>query len=157
MRHCLCLFVVSLFVASTAARDIFVDNRLGDDRRDGTTPVIVGETGPCRSIAKALRIARPEDRIVLANTGRPYRESITLEGAKHSGTSRYPFTLYGNGAVLDGTVPLAGATWEYVGGQIFHTRPPHMSYQQLFLNDLPAVRTQPPANVRPQLAAREWY
>ena len=33
---------------------------------------------------KALRIADRGDQIVIANTGQPYREGISLQGARHS-------------------------------------------------------------------------
>ena len=148
--------------ASAPARDIFVNNQIGDDRRAGVLPQPAGEGGgPCRSIAKALRIAQPGDRIILANTGVPYRESITVQGPRHSGTDSYPLVISGNGATLDGTVSLADAAWEYVGNNTFRTRPLRMSFQQLFLDDQPAVRKQPgsgpPVNGQPpQLAPREW-
>src|SRR6266567_3812414 len=58
---------ILLACTSASAGDIFVDNVLGDDRRGGTTAIVTGEGGgPCLSIAKALRIAQPGDRIVVA-------------------------------------------------------------------------------------------
>jgi hypothetical protein len=162
MRTCV-LTVLSMaagifwFCSSVCGGDIFVDNVLGDDRRTGTIASVAGgQGGPCRSIAKALRIALPGDRIVLANTGQPYRESITVQGPNHSGSDRFPLVIAGNGATLDGTMPLAEAAWEYVGEDTYRTHPPHMSYQQLFLSDQPAIRKQPPAGQFPQLAPREW-
>jgi len=146
-----------LTVASAPAREIYVNNQLGDDRRGGWLPRPAGEGGgPCRSIAKALRIAQPGDRIVVANTGQPYREGITVQGPRHSGTDSYPLVILGNGATLDGTLSLVDAVWEYAGSNTFRTRPPRMSFQQLFLDDLPAARKQPPAVEPPQLAPREW-
>jgi len=148
---------ILLACTSAAARDIFVDNVLGDDRRAGTMAVVVGEdVGPCRSISKALRIALPGDRIVVTNTGQPYRESITLQGPNHSGDDRFALAIVGNGATLDGTYSLANARWEYAGNNTFRTRPPHLSYQQLFLDGQPLVRKQPPPGQSPQLAPHEW-
>jgi len=146
----------SLPFGTAMASDIFVNNQTGDDRLAGTLPEAVGLLGPCRTIAKALRIAGPRDRIIVANTGMPYRESITLQGARHSGSDDFPFIIVGNGATLDGTVPLGEATWEYVGREIFRTRPPYLSFQQLFLGNQPAARKQPAAGKFPDLAAREW-
>jgi hypothetical protein len=143
--------------ASAAARDIFVDNLIGDDRRAGSSAAVVGDQGgPCRSIAKALRIAQPGDRIVIAKTPEPYREGITIQGPRHSGSDRFPLVIVGNGATLDGTVPLAEAHWQYTSNNTFRTRPAHMSYQQLFVDDQPAVRHQPPPGQLPQLALHEW-
>jgi hypothetical protein len=146
-----------LTAAAAPARDIHVNNRLGDDRRSGANPEPQGEDGgPCRSIAKALRIAQPGDRIVIANTGEPYREGITVQGPRHSGTDAFPLLIEGNGAMLDGTMSLAGASWEYVGKDTFRTRPPRMSFQQLFLDNAPAARKRPVDGKVPALAPREW-
>lgn len=146
----------SLLCGASDARDIFVNNQTGDDRRGGTLDQPQGILGPCRSIAKALRIAEHGDHIILANTGEPYREGITLQGPRHSGSDVFPFVIVGNGATLDGSISLADAAWEYVGRATFRVRPPFLSFQQLFLDNQPAVRKQPPPNKFPELAAREW-
>jgi hypothetical protein len=155
MRKFVITAALCLIGLTAQARDIFVNNVVGDDRRGGTLPLPVGESGgPCRTIAKALRIAEASDRIVIADTGEPYREGITLQAARHSGTDRFPFVIVGNGATLDGTISLAGADWDHVAAHTFRTRPPHMSFQQLFLNGQPAVRRAP--EQRLQLKPLEW-
>jgi len=158
MRLAIFLAAVLLAVCDlVAARDIFVNNLLGDDRRGGTMAEVRGEgSGPCRSIAKALRIAVPGDRIVVANTGEPYREGITVQGPRHSGMDRFPTVISGNGATLDGTMPLEGAVWQFAGKGMFRTRPIHKSFQQLFLSGEPLVRKQPAAGELPELGPREW-
>jgi hypothetical protein len=148
--------IVLLAAGPLVARDIYVNNVTGDDRRGGSAAEPSGAGGPCRSIAKALRIAQPSDRIIVANTGQPYRESITLQGPRHSGDERYPFVISGNGAVLDGRMNMADAVWEYVSDETFRTRPLRMSFQQLFLDDQPAVRNQPRPGQPPALAPRQW-
>ena len=140
-----------------AGRDIFVDNVHGDDRKGGEAPNSQGEVGgPCRSIRKALLIARPGDRLVLANHGVPYRECVTIQGARHSGDENFPFHLQGNGATLDGTMSLADAQWEHYAGHIFRTHPARMSYNQLFLNDQPLVRRRPASAGPSELKPLEW-
>lgn len=156
LRYSCSLAMTLLVVASASARDIFVDNVTGDDRRGGSLPTAQGNLGPCQTIAKALRIAQPGDRIVLTSTGQPYRESITIQGPRHSGSDRYPFTLVGNGATLDGTTSLAGAHWQYVANNIFRTRPILKSFQLLFLDDQLAARKPATDGKVPVLAAREW-
>src|SRR5215203_4140509 len=113
MRFAIILTISTLAAGTSAsARDIFVNNLLGDDRRGGTMAEVGGENvGPCRSIAKALRIATPGDRIMVANTGQPYREGISVQGPWHSGLDRFPTVISGNGATLDGTMSLADASW----------------------------------------------
>jgi hypothetical protein len=123
------------------ASDIFVDNVAGDDRRDGSSPTSVGlRGGPCRTIARALQLASGADRVIIAKTDQPYRESITLQAGKHSGTMQKPFELIGNGATLDGSQPIPITGWEHVRGEIFRFRPARMSHQVLYLGQRPALR-----------------
>ena len=93
-----------------------------------------------RTITRALQLAGNGDTIVLANTNVPYRENISLVGSRHSGTPQQPFTIRGNGAILDGSAPVPPEAWESYRGAVFRFSPPRMGYQQLFLDDRPAVR-----------------
>jgi len=154
------LIVAAALVAgagSAPAADIYVNNVLGNDRSDGRRPE-PGEFGPVRSIARALQLAQGGDRIVLADTGQPYRESISLVGSRHSGAGGRPFVLDGNGAVLDGSVPVPPEAWRHYRGQVFRFQPPGKAFQQLLLGTVPALRA--PADHRasepPPLAPLEW-
>jgi hypothetical protein len=77
MRYALFVLLSLCLAESTFGRDIFVDNRNGDDRRNGSTPTSEGAfTGPVRTIAKAVRLCSGGgDRIILINSGEPYREA----------------------------------------------------------------------------------
>lgn len=145
--------------ATTLARDIYVDNVAGDDRYRGAAPAAsnVGG-GPVRTIARALRLCRRGDRVVLADTGEPYRECITLHGMRHSGAADRPFVIIGNGAVLDGSTPVPTEAWEQYEGYIFRFRPARMAYQQLFLDNRPLVRVAVDNNQLelPKLEPFEW-
>jgi hypothetical protein len=143
------LVLTAFFLGSAAcftaipviASDIFVDNVSGDDRRDGSSPGPVGlRGGPCRTIARALQLATGADRVIIAKTDQPYRESITIQAGKHSGTLQKPFELIGNGATLDGSQPIPITGWEHVRGDIFRFRPTRMSHQILYLGQRPALR-----------------
>jgi len=127
--------------ATAAARNIFVNNVAGDDRREGRgeKPSSQG-TGPCRTIEKALRVAQEGDIVVLANTGEPYRESISLDGPRHSGAFATPFIIEGNGATLDGTKEIPVGAWQQYDQYIFRFRPLHRQYQQLYLDGIPCRR-----------------
>ena len=117
--------------------DLYVDNIAGDDSLDGRSPSIgrEGHTGPFRTISRALRIAGPDSRISLARTAKPYRESFTLVGRAHD-----RIVLEGNGAIIDGSLPVPPDAWEHFTDDIFRFRPRLMTYQQLLLNDLPLDR-----------------
>lgn len=153
------VLVLCLPAVPAAARDIHVSNVAGDDRATGRAPQPNADlTGPVRTIAKALRLAERGDRIVLANTGEPYRESVSLVGSRHSGSSWQPFVLEGNGAVLDGSAPVPKDGWEHYLGTVHRFRPPLLGYQQLFLKGRPAPRVMPAlfAQAPPELKPLEW-
>ncbi|PQO42104.1 right-handed parallel beta-helix repeat-containing protein [Blastopirellula marina] len=129
-----------IFSASTArGADLFVNNVSGDDRNAGRHESgNQGSDGPVRTIAKALRVAHKGDRIILANTGAPYRESITLQAGNHSGWPGFPFTLVGNGAILDGTATIPIEQWKHVQSDVYCFAPTYKQYQMVFLDGKPA-------------------
>ncbi len=160
MRYASVVVIVWLgLAASTSARDIFVDNVAGDDRFDGALASTgSGGSGPIRTIACALRKAQKADRIVLAATGQPYRESLTLQAGRHSGITGHPFEIVGNGAILEGAGPVPSDAWEHADGGVFRFAPPRMSYQMLFLDGQPADRvtvTRSTLNL-PELKPLQW-
>jgi hypothetical protein len=134
-----CIACFAVCVSPAVARDIYVNNLTGDDRNDGGAPVMVGVYGgPHRTLTRALRAARKGDRIIVANTGQAYSESITLQGGRHSGYPDAPFEVIGNGAVLDGTEPLLPDAWTYVDGGVFRYRVPRSTGHLLYLDGKPA-------------------
>ena len=137
--------LVAVSVPSTAswARDIYVNNSLGDDRNDGSAAVVAGvRIGPYRTLSRALAATHTGDRVHVANTGEPYRESITLQGARQSGFPDAPFELVGNGAMLDGSQPVPPDAWSYVEGNLFRFRPPKTAFQMLYLDGKPVRRRE---------------
>lgn len=154
----LALVAGSLLAGDALAADLFVDNLAGDDRNNGQGAATISHgNGPVRTIGKALRLARAGDRILInPNDGQPYRECVTLQGGAHSGFGDIVLEIVGNGAVLDGSLSLAEATWEVVGEDLYATRPPKMSFQQLFLGGQPAVRVQGTGDAIPELQPRQW-
>lgn len=160
MRLATAAIVICLLLLSraTIARDIFVDNLGGDDVDNGATATSEGfGNGPYRTIAKALRNADKGDRIVLANTGEPYRESVTFQAGRNSGYSDQPILLDGNGATLDGSMPIPANAWEQTREDVHRFRPPLVSHQQLFIDGKPATRRHMSADGRPPTLKRlEW-
>jgi hypothetical protein len=153
------LLVWAAAVADSSARDLFVDNVGGDDRFDGAAATTLGgRSGPCRTITNALRKAHKGDRIIVAPTGRPYYESITLQSGRHSGIAGQSFEIIGNGAVLDGTAPVPRLAWKHVNNGIFCFAPPRTSYQMFFLDNVPPRRVpvERGAISLPELKPLEW-
>ena len=134
----------------TAAREIYVNNISGSDLLDGSlaSNSDVGR-GPYRSITRALKAAEPGDHLIIANTQRPYRESVTLEGSRHSGTPYQPFSIESAGAVLDGSKNIPQDAWQHVSGDVFRFQPFKKDFAQVFLDGAPAVR-------RPASDSEDW-
>jgi hypothetical protein len=158
LRAIISLLCLACCPAPAVAKDIFVDNAQGVDRNNGATALPQGAgNGPVRSISRALLLAEKADRVILANTGLPYQESLTLQAGWHSGFDRsFPFRLVGNGAVLDGTAPVPPEAWETFLGPVFRFQPPRMAHQTLLLEDQPLVRKPLLAGRLPALQPLEW-
>ena len=155
----LILGLLLAFAARADGRDIFVDNAIGDDLLDGSVPMaITDRAGPTRTLAKALRLAQNGDAIVLAKTGRHYRESISLVGGDHGGNIVNEFIILGNGATLDGSFPAPPDAWEHYSGDVYRMQPERMAFAQLFIDDKPAIRRELPSDRlrADQLGVREW-
>ncbi len=152
------LVLVAMLGAPAAARDIFVSNTGGNDANSGRQPKNIARDGPVQTIAKALRLAVGGDRILLAPSGEPYRESVGINGLRLSGTARQPLVIVGNGAVLDGSAPVPVGMWKHVGGGVYRFHPPQLGFQQLFLDDRPAARVavDHTATSPPKLQPRQW-
>lgn len=161
MKFCLRWLAVVLFVASSCpsayARDYFVNNRLGDDHNSGGGESTAGAgNGPTRTIGRALLLADRGDRIIIANSGEPYREGLTLQGAHHSGTELRPFTILGNGAVLDGSVAVPDSDWLPFEKDVVRFHPPRRAFQTFFIEDQPAQRAKLNFAELAQLEAKQW-
>lgn len=155
---CLALFVYGGLDAACATT-FYVDNMQGDDRFDGLSERNAGGLqGPVRTIDRALRIADHGDRVVIANTGEPYRESISLYGNRNSGYPDLPFLIEGNGAILDGAAPIDHRAWRHVRGNLFRFRPTAISYQQLYSEGFPLekIDVDPTRPLIPQLKPGQW-
>lgn len=152
------LTALAALASAACGKDIFVNNQAGDDRNDGyLATTAVGGSGPVRTIARALRTAEKGDRILLANTGEPYRESISVQAGWHSGYEHRPFIIEGAGAILDGSKPVPQDAWEAVGDEVFRFQPQRLAHQQLFRDDRPLVR-KPVVDPyqMPKLEPLEW-
>ena len=163
MLHARLIFLrcaAGLLVSFAAAGDIYVDNVLGDDVLDGSsTAVLDAAHGPFRTITRALREqATPGSHIILANSGQPYRESVSMVGSRHSNSSSQPFTIEGRGAVMDGSTAVPTNAWQWVRDDVFSFQPQRKQYQQLFVNSAPAVRApeKPFQTKVPSLEPMQW-
>jgi hypothetical protein len=163
MRTILNLFwticLAFVLASRSDARDIFVSNVAGDDRGDGrANQAILPGGGPVRSIAKALRLAAAGDRIIIQNTGLPYHEALSLIGSQHGGSLRGPLVIEGNGATIDGSVPIADEARMPLSEDVFACRPLRLGQQQLFVNGRAARQcpTKRESVNPPTLAPLEW-
>jgi hypothetical protein len=127
-RRTLCvlglLAVVAVLPSVSTGAIVYVDNRQGRDVYDGRTPQPIDVTsGPVRSIGRALRIAGPGDTIIVANTGVAYTGPVALAGPRNSGFESLPLTIVGNGAVVDGSLPVDRSAWRQLGPGLWRMTP----------------------------------
>jgi hypothetical protein len=112
------LFLITVLACQhfASAAVLFVDNRNGSDAADGRFPrSMSSESGPVRTIRRALELAQHGDIIELTKNAQPYYESLPLTGVQHGGSTDEPFVIRGNGAVLSGLRALPPAGWQPVG------------------------------------------
>jgi len=148
-----CLIVLP----ATAANTIYVNNMAGDDRHRGMSPQVDSAGGPCRTIARALQLAQKGDVVELVDTGQPYRESVSIQGGHNSGRPSYPFTIRGNGVILDGSRPVPNGGWQHWRDDVFFFQPSHGRFQQLFLDGVPAQRVAAEqGGPLPELKPLQW-
>lgn len=140
-------------VSLLSAREIYVNNLQGNDSFYGITEKSININGPVRTIAQALKLAHAGDRVILAKTAEPYRESVTLFGQKNSCAPGNPFRVEGNGAILDGSEPIPEEWWEPYQEGIFRFQPPWQAYQNLFWKGQPLkkVPVQQEEDAPPQI------
>lgn len=138
---------------------IYVDSRQGNDRYDGRHATVTGfDSGPVRTLAAALRLVDSGDSIELANNGTPYYGSLTLYGARHSGTFNRPFEIRGNGATLSGAKPVGLGCWRRATDDLWRVTPIGKTYFQLVSNGkaVPEVASDRSTAAMPMVAEGEW-
>lgn len=123
IRLLVAFMALMLATPLAVAADLIVDNVRGSDSQNDRG-LVPGKPsfGPYRSINRALISALPGDRVIIKNTGKPYRECISLVGTQHSGTAASPFEIIGNGATLDGSITTTMADWESLRGDLWELR-----------------------------------
>lgn len=113
------LLLVSTIVCS--GKTIYVDNEKGNDGFNGLAKEAGkdGKSGPFATIKKAFVTVNTSDRIEIANTGKPYREILTLQ--KAGGTKEAPLVIEGNNALITGLDVVPPEKWTLVKGNIYST------------------------------------
>lgn len=135
----LILLLLATGTSQCAASIWYVNNQVGQDTNKGLTQNVGPEgVGPFRTIQHALNRASTADTIVIANTGIPYNEFLSLAGPQNSGLAGLPFRIIGNGAILSGIVTTPARDWELVSSDLFRFRPESGAHQQLYLGKRPA-------------------
>lgn len=126
------MIVLFLLVGISSANDLYVDNTIGRDSNDGlSVQSREGDTGPVKSIERAIQLAGFGDVIVLKNTGVPYYGSISLTGSRHSGDPYRPFVIQGNGSTISGLRSVPHGTWRKDGPKIWKLTLTRKGYYRL--------------------------
>lgn len=97
------------------ARDIYVHPQYGDDKADGLAAMANGDHGPCKTIARGLKLAGPGDTVHLVPL--IFKESAVFYNRE--GEPEKPIVLDGHGAILEGSEPLQIADWQEASPGLF--------------------------------------
>jgi hypothetical protein len=114
-------FPSAVWAADAGAKTCYyVNNRVGSDELDGLTPAPSpdGKSGPTATIMAAVAKACAGARIVVANTGLDYRESVSIKGFR-KGRADNPLVIDGNGATVSGLVQAAPERWTHVRDDVY--------------------------------------
>lgn len=97
-----------------------VNNLTGNDSNDGLrpTPGEDGTSGPVATITKAIALAPPSSRILIASTGVDYRETVRVGKGKH-GRPDAPFVIDGQGATVSGLLQAPTKAWKHLREDIY--------------------------------------
>jgi len=108
------LLFLAVGFASGATEDkavVYLDNAIGSDGNDGSSPSPAGENvGPVASISRACDLLQESGKLIIKNTGRPYRGSLILVGK--GGTPEQPLIIEGNHATLEGLEAAKPSDWK---------------------------------------------
>ncbi|MFO0946851.1 MAG: right-handed parallel beta-helix repeat-containing protein [Planctomycetota bacterium] len=138
--------------------DLFVNNRVGNDRYAGTSPTLdAGLDGPFRTLDGAWQQVKPGDRIILMPTDSPYRVDAVLSGVRVQGRPNFPIILEGNGVELVGTIPIAPEDWRYFRRGAYVLEGPFQGQRPIMIGGRPAqkVESSPWGNL-PELSPGQY-
>ena len=154
LRTIFSLAIVLIAAPGSFAADFYVDNRIGNDGYDGSSPQQVDErSGPVRTIARALQRVQPRDIVHVANHGVPYVESLEIVGPRFA-----RMTLEGNGAVVSGAKVVPFEAWQRLGNGVWRFTPRRKAFYQLVDQDqaLPEFPCPRDAQKLPALPEGSW-
>ncbi len=117
LRIFLHLFILVAVAGVAPGRSLYVDPRNGSDASDGLVAEPAGASGPVATIKRAVALAQPGDVILLIPGASPYYEQVFF--ADKSGGEGEPIVLDGQGATIDGTVPIQPEEWERVSAGLY--------------------------------------
>ena len=151
--------LVALWSMDLRAETLYVNNITGEDSYDGRAAEAINEfNGPFRTIRHALEKARAGWTIVIADSGEPYREAISVSGTQLGRSVDLPLRIVGNNAVISGERLLTIEDWTLVGRDLWKFSPPRKGWYLLMIDGRPApeVPCAKDALDRPALRPGQW-
>lgn len=154
-----CLALIFPMAQPCAAREIYVNNRLGSDAFDGHRLKPHGQlAGPLKTIDRALRMARAGDTIILANTGETYYEDLQLNGTRHGAKGIRRFVIEGNGAVVSGARRFPAKAWKKVSDDLWKVTTWRKGHYNILRDGKPLPEHPCPKNssIMPEIPRGSW-
>ncbi|MFD1631178.1 right-handed parallel beta-helix repeat-containing protein [Pseudopedobacter beijingensis] len=112
------LFVLTFLSFSALSKEgtLYVNNLIGNDKFNGLSQSVNGDTGPLKSIQKALDLVKSSGRIEIINTGTPY---LAGNKVKTGGTYDAPLIIEGNGSEINGLGIINPKEWKLIDNRIY--------------------------------------
>ncbi len=152
MRHDHPLLVLPALLAilsgSVYGNDFFVNNKTGNDSASGST-----EHDAFLTLAKAAPLLAAGDRLVIANTGTPYNETLSL---RKNGAPGKPIIIEGNGSVLSGLGKLDKDKWQPKSDGVFFYGLPKAAHLNRFVFG-PGLHRYPAAAKADSLGENSYF
>ncbi len=154
MRHAvvamLCCTLVSSAAASAADNVIYVNNQTGSDAFDGRSPAPAdGKRGPVATIMAGVAKAAVGGVVSIANTGKDYRESVSIEKFG-KGRAATPLVIEGNGAGVTGLLEVPAARWTLEKDDLYY-------FENKLSDDPPKYGPMPNSNWLGFLKHQGWF
>ena len=133
--------LVLLFAAECGfARGLYVNPNGGNDSADGLAATAADGHGPVKTIAQAVRLAGPGDTVYLGGfTFKGNKEYVGIYAPK-SGEPGRPIAVDGQGAAIDGSVPLDPKDWQEVGPGLYRNLTVFQQTTKMYKSDEWVVR-----------------
>jgi hypothetical protein len=120
----------AISISSSYARDIYVNPQAGSDSADGLCAAVGDKSGPVKTIDRAMALAKAGDTVFLGGfTFKGKGEYVLVD---KSGEPGKPIIIDGQGATIDGAIPIDPNEWVQAGPGLYKTEAIYKKWMKIF-------------------------